>query len=203
MSTVSGSFKPRCVADALGLGTLADEAVGLDPELLRQLYRHARNEDGKRVLFENDPTFAKGWVNLDAAGAHALVAVFVPLDQEDDLKKARRMAQTNLEAQPWNDLLGFDSPPVKCVVKIHGSKWGLRFQSYPAIRGREVVNEDLPPAPECASSDTGRRADPPPVHPATASAAAAADTGLVSAPSSAAAPSANAGGALRSAGMPT
>jgi hypothetical protein len=136
------------VADFLGLGTLADDEPGMDPEILKQLYRRARNDDGKRILFEKDPTFAKGWINLDSPSAAEIIAVFVPLDDVDDLKRARRMAQANLEAQPWNDVLGIDSPPIKCVVKIHGSKWGMRFQSAePKLRGQEKLNEQLPPIP--------------------------------------------------------
>jgi hypothetical protein len=148
MTKTSDSSKPHTVADALGLGSLADANDSCDPELLRELYRHARNEDGKRAFIEGCPTFSRGWINLDAERAKALVDSFVALDDADDLKHARRMAQSNLEAQPWNDLLGITMPPIYCRVKIHGSRWGLRFQSgEPAIRGREKINEELPAIP--------------------------------------------------------
>ncbi|MGD0088655.1 MAG: hypothetical protein ABSE73_01935 [Planctomycetota bacterium] len=153
MSMISGLCKTRCVADALGLGTLADGDEAVDPENLRALYRHARGEDGKRVLYANDLTFKRGWVNLDAPKARELISAFVPLEDADDLKAARRMAQANLEAQPWNDVLGINSPPIQCRVKIHGSKWALRFQSAePALRGQELVNEELPPIPVAPST---------------------------------------------------
>ena len=148
MSTNSTFCNHTCVADALGLGTLADGEPGVDPRLLRQLYRHARGEDDERVLFENDPTFTKGWVNLDSPRAMHLISVFVPLDEADNQRQARRMAQANLEAQPWNDVLGIDDPPIVCKVKVHGTRWGFRFQSAaPVARGRESLNEDLPTIP--------------------------------------------------------
>lgn len=150
MPTDSDSSKPpRCVADALGLGSLADADQGLDQKLLRELYRHARNEDGKRVLFENDPTFAKCWVNLDSARAQELLATLIDFDDTDDLKVARRITRANLEAAPWNDVLGIEEPPIRCRIKIHGSKWGLRFQAAtPSMRGQEMLNEALPSIPD-------------------------------------------------------
>jgi hypothetical protein len=145
----------RCVADILGLGSLSDGEPGMDPDLLRQLYRHARSEDGHRCLFERDASFATGWINLDSQRARELVSAFVPLDDADSLKEARRNAQNNLEAQAWNDLLGIDAPPITCKVKIHGAKWGLRFQSAEAaMRGREVLNEALPPIPAAGDASS-------------------------------------------------
>lgn len=145
---------PSCVADQLGLGTLADDDSAMDVELLKNLYRHARGQDGQRHLFEHDPTFHKRWVNLDSQAATAIITTFVPLDDAEDLKHARRIAQNNLEAQAWNDLLGIESPPIKCRVKIHGNKWGLRFQSAESkLRGQELVNEELPAIPGDSPSD--------------------------------------------------
>ena len=146
MNTNSASPRHRCVADALGLGTLADGEPGMDPGLLRQLYQHARNDDGLRQLFEGDTTFVRGWVNLDSQEARSLIDAFVPLDDADSLKEARRTAQANLEAQAWNDILHIDAPPILCKVKVHGAKWGLRFQSTEkTLRGQERLNEQLPP----------------------------------------------------------
>jgi hypothetical protein len=126
----------------------------MDREFLRRLYRHARGEDDRRQLFEKDPKFVKGWVNLESPAAVEIISAFVPLDDADTLKHARRLAQNNLEAQPWNDLLGINSPKIKCVVMIHGSKWGLRFQSAePGLRGREILNESLPAIPADEPSD--------------------------------------------------
>lgn len=152
MSLNSASPNPRCVADFLGLGSLADGELGMDPDLLRQLYRHARGDDGKRCLFDSDTTFVTGWINLDSTRARELISAFVPLDDAENLKEARRAAQTNLEAQAWNDLLGIETPPICCKVKIHGTRWGLRFQSAePAMRGCETINEGLPPIPTCGA----------------------------------------------------
>jgi hypothetical protein len=152
MSTPSVSINPppKCVADALGLGSLADGEPGVDPALLRELYRHARGQNGDRILIENNPTFAKGWIDLASPGAVKLISVFVALDGDSpqELNRARRIAQSNLEAQAWNDVLDIDEPPIMCKVKIHGRRWALRFQSGGSrLKGRERVNEELPPIP--------------------------------------------------------
>lgn len=148
MNTHTDSNRSNTVADALGLGTIADAEAGASPDLLRDLYRHARNEDGKRIMFEKDATFAKGWVNLGSPRAVELISAFVAMDDARDIKQARRNAQNNLEAQSWNDVLCIDQPPISCKVKIHGSKWGLRFMAGDTgLRGREILNEDLPPIP--------------------------------------------------------
>lgn len=165
MNTTSASNEPpQGVADALGLGRLGDSDNGVDPAILRLLYKHARNEDGKRVLFENNSTFRRGWVNLDSADARAVVSAFVALDDADDLKQARRFAQNNLEAQPWNDVLCIESPPISCRIKIHGSKWAMRFQAGESkLRGRELVNEELPAAAEPSEpSPAADHTDPQP-----------------------------------------
>jgi len=148
MNTHSDFCKPRCVADALGLGTLADGEPGMDPQLLRALYRHARGEDSERILFENDPTFVRGWVNLDCPKARELISIFIALDDAETLRRARYSVQANIEAQPWNDVLGIDHPPIQCKIKIHGARWAMRFQSAEsALKGKEQVNEELPPIP--------------------------------------------------------
>jgi len=177
MSTTSVSSNVRCVADALSLGSLSDDLSGVDAEHLRNIYRHARGQDGRRVLFVNDPTFARDWINLACPHADALISVFVPLDGADNLKQARRMAQANLESQPWNDVFGIEAPPLTCRVKVHGAKWGMRFQSTePAMRGREVLNEELPPIPgdvgPCRSESAQQGQAPSPPTQTTACAAA-------------------------------
>ena len=160
MATDSASSRPRCVADHYGLGSLADGDHGVDPEILRDLYRHARGQDGKRQLFDGDVTFVKGWVDLSSPRAHEIVSAFIALDDADNLKGARNIARANLEAQPWNDVLGIDYP-VRCHIKIHGSRWGVRFEGgEPRLRGREVLNEELPPIPgDALSEDSAASAD--------------------------------------------
>jgi hypothetical protein len=175
--------RTTCVADALGLGRLGDGASGTDPELLRRIYRHCRNEDGKRVLFENDSSFAGKWVNLSVPAAMEIITAFVPLDDGSDLKKARNLARTNMQAVPWNDVLGIESPPIRCLIRIHGKKWGMRFESgEPVLKGRSKVNEQLPPIPTDAEASCAQDGTPAaitespaaPDTPVTASGAAAA-----------------------------
>ncbi len=148
MTTDGTSCNTKCVADTLGFGSLADGEDGLSPELLQSVYRYARNEQNNRILFEKDPTFARAWLNLEAAPIRQIIATFVAMDDADTLKAARRIAQSNLEAAPWNDVLGIESPPIRCRVKIHGNKWGLRFESGDTrMRGQELLNEQLPAIP--------------------------------------------------------
>ena len=176
MTTDFASSKHGCVADALELGRLSDGEPGMDPELLRAVYRHARGEDGKRVLFENDSTFTRGWINLDTPWAGTLIAAFVPLDDDGPPKRARYLTQANLEAQPWSDVLGIEDPPIRCRVKIHGTRWGLRFESgRPGLKGKELVNENLPPIPEKANAPGAALA---PLPAETPSGAAPATTGV-------------------------
>ena len=162
MTTIIDSVsEPRCVADALGLGRLSDGVTDMDPELFRALYRHCRNEDGKRVLFERDSSFVAGWVDLSSAAAQEIIAPLVPLDDESDVKKARNVARSNLQAVAWNDVLGIASPGLKCRIRIHGRKWGMRFESgEPALKGRQQVNEQLPPIPIDGASSSARDGEP-------------------------------------------
>jgi hypothetical protein len=141
----------------------------LDPELLREIYRHARGQDGARSLIDNNPTFAKGWNDLDSPAAARLISVFVAVegDSPQDMRRARRIAQSNLEAQAWNDALGIDEPPIMCKVKIHGRRWALRFQSGDSmLKGREVVNEELPAIPGDEKATKTRQAKGRPPAPA-------------------------------------
>lgn len=190
MPTNSGSCSPpRCVADALGLGSLADADQGLDPEVLRALYRHARNEDGQRVLFTNDASFTKGWINLESSRIRELLAALIDLDDIDDLKKARHVTKANLMAAPWNDVLGIEEPPIRCQIKIHGTKWGLRFEdATPCRRGMEILNEALPPISE--NPDGGAPQPNPAPMPTSNSPAAATPPADVVPNSSASAPGA-------------
>lgn len=138
------------VADELGASRFDAGDAGMSPELLRALYLHCRGELGTRVLFEDNGTFAKGWVDLTAPDAKRLVDQIVDADDGDgDLRRARTIAQKNLKAVDWGTTLGIESVPIAIEVKIHGSRWGCRFRDgRPALRGYAVLNEDLPPLPE-------------------------------------------------------
>jgi hypothetical protein len=156
--TVNGT--PNCLADRIGLGSLADGAEGTDPELLRSLYRFARGELGGRVFIEKDASFARGWIDLSSPKARELVAPFIDAD-EGDVRAMRRSVQINLEAASWNDVLGIADPPISCVIRMRGNRWGMRFyKATSCMRGEEVLNEQLPPipgdtAPAAAAGDAG------------------------------------------------
>ena len=139
-----------CVANKLGLGSIGDGAEGIDPEHLRNLYRYAHGNLGEQVFFEKDLSFAKGWLDLNAPKAKSLITVFASGDDRDP-NMWRRSVQMNLEAASWNDVLGFADPPVTIDIKVHGSRWGMRFRrSTACARGQEVLNEALPRIPDDA-----------------------------------------------------
>ena len=150
----------------------------LDPRLLKGLYRHAAGEDGRRRLFENDPTFAKGWLNLDNPATAALIAAMVPLDDIENVRQAQKAAQANLEAVAWNDELGITAPQFPAEVKIHGRKWGLRFVEHGnTLRGRSALNR-VPAIPSdqtgnCPAGEAGAQPSIPPSGGANDTAAAA------------------------------
>lgn len=136
-----------CVANRLELGSIGDGAEGIDPDHLRNLFRYARGQLGTRTFFEKDLTFTKGWLDLAAPQAKALITVFASGDDRDP-NVWKRSVQMNLEAASWNDVLGFADPPVAIDIKIHGSRWGLRFRkAVNCVRGAEILNEALPPIP--------------------------------------------------------
>lgn len=147
-TTSDSSKKPRSVADALQLGFLDDGDTGIDPTLLKGLYRLAQSKEKSSECILKDSSFAKGWINLDFKDARDIVSAIIALDEADNLKKARQAVKLNLEAISWNDLLEIDQPPLQCQVKIHGSKWAYRFlDATPCARGTEKLNEELPPIP--------------------------------------------------------
>jgi len=172
------------VAENLGLGRLSDGEDIVTPEAAKRLYRHARGESGPPAMFSNDQTFARRWINLSAPEVRELLEPFAPVDEEEDPRKYRNLVRTTLEAVSWNDTLGIPAPPIRCHVKIHGKKWGLRFESgEPAMKGKEEVNEQLPPIPDDPGVRGGDEVEPPgedPRPPAVSTAvrrAPASDTG--------------------------
>ncbi|MEI6233325.1 MAG: hypothetical protein WCT04_09745 [Planctomycetota bacterium] len=135
------------VAEALGIGTLADDTERADPEIHRNLYRLARGEMPGRVIFEKHDNFVKGWLDLASPAAAKLIATLLDLDNFKDAKSAQKAVRANLEALPWNNILGIKSPPIRCRILIHGTHWGVRFQTFACLKGSELLNEQLPPIP--------------------------------------------------------
>jgi len=138
-------FEFNAIAEALGLGRISDDAPGVDPEVLRRIYHHIHGDDGTRQFIEGNASFARGkYVNADSPHLRELLSSFVDHDASDR-KQSLYAAKRNLQAPGWNDLLGISDPPILCQVRIHGLTWGICFQSYGVIRGRELLNEQLPP----------------------------------------------------------
>lgn len=150
----NSSSKPATASEWLGLQNFGSDSDGVDDETLKDLYRHACGNDGKREMLERKP-FVKGWVNLDSPRAKEIIAVFLSDENERELNRSRNIARTNLEAVAWNDRLGISTPPLTIEVKIHGTRWAMRFIStVPVKRGDERVNEQLPPLPSSEAAST-------------------------------------------------
>jgi hypothetical protein len=130
------------IADALGLGFLNEDIDLPDPEQYRDLYRYCRGDYGKPELV-TDNGFVRGWIDLEKGKAKEIVARIIDFDQQD-YKRAQRQVKANLEALPWNNILGFETPAVRLRVRIHGGKWACRFEQIGGLRGREILNEELP-----------------------------------------------------------
>ncbi len=162
------SFQFTKVAGVLGLHRLSDDEGGIDPERLRDLYRFAQSTSAGRVLIASVSTFTRGWIDLDSPAAHHIVDTIVPLDDPDNQRQARTMTKQMLESESWTSILGIPRPTIRCRVKIHGRRWGLRFESCEScLRGQELINDQLPPIPADASSpdDHATVEDPTPAGP--------------------------------------
>lgn len=150
------------IADELGLTHLDAHDEAVEPEQLRRLYRAVRGEEPGRVAVEGPRFSSRGWVSLSDGPAAEIIEGLVDMESYRDMRSARKATKMNLEAQAWNDLLRIPDPPIKCSVRIHGQKWGLRFQSTNCLRGQELVNEELPEMPEAhAEWDVLGQDDPP------------------------------------------
>jgi hypothetical protein len=148
-------FNFIAVAERLGLGSLGENEGGVDPEVFKKLYRYARNECGQRKLIQDCPSFKKGWVDLNASEAKKLIDIIVALDEPDDIKHARAIAKRNLEAVACNDVLGITEVLIRCNIKIHGTRWALRFEADERVKkGNERINEDLPALQDLGPAQT-------------------------------------------------
>lgn len=133
------------VAPELGLERLRDTNSSYQPDVMRQLYRYLRNEEGDRVLISNVACMEAGWADGQAGRLRALIEMLVPPDDQQ-ARWWREQVKRQLEGLPWNDVLGIEMP-LKCDVRVHGARMGVRFMEVrPALKGRHRVNEDLPAA---------------------------------------------------------
>ena len=152
------------VADELSLGRVSDGAIGADPELLQRLYRHVRGEDGERRMIAGESGFkGRGWCDLDAPVAQDILRSSFPPSQTQ-ARAERTDVRQFLSAPDWNAVLEIEAPAIQCRVRGH-NKFGLRFESAGVMRGREVVNEDLPAVG--GSSEHPSPAPPPTLEPSS------------------------------------
>lgn len=175
-TSASSESAPRrqTVADVLGLGSIADSNETISADAVLALYRYARGEFGNRELITHSSTFSRGWIDLDAGAAKEYLDPFYASDGGEG-RQMKRVAQANLQAVAWNDLLGINDPPIRVQVKIHGSKWGLRFIAVEvAMKGRERINEELPTA-AAGEPGTASANAPAGVQPATFSGSSTTD----------------------------
>lgn len=132
------------VADAFELPSVGDEDAGLPEDFLKALYRYARNECGNRALIKNSPSLRRGWCDLNSPGLIPVLGDLAPgfgSDAVEDFK----FLQRELCAVAWSEKLGIREG-VHIEVKQCRKTMGFRFVSdEPCLRGRERINEELPP----------------------------------------------------------
>ena len=196
-NTILGSVYQLCtahdfvfnnVAPKLGFAKMEESDDGINPDTFKKLYQFARDWDARKAalkpgeslsdnpFIENNPRFVRGWLDMDHPNVKALVADFVAIDEDSHRDAARMQAQNAIQTVSWNKLLGISEPDIECKVVIHGTRWGLRFQG-PGMRGKQSVNEQLPPI---SSDDTTAAPAPAVVKPGALGWAKLREAGLVS-----------------------
>ena len=157
------------VAAALGLCRIDEGEADLQRGVLRDLYRHCRNHYGNRLLHAS-PRYAAGrWVNALGKPCQDLLQQLVPDEDSSNPDPADMVfqLQQNLQMTPWNDVLGIDEPPIRFELRRRGGLIAIRFREGGChLRGRERINEDLPPIPgDDSDGPCGSGASPNPPGP--------------------------------------
>lgn len=137
------------VAKALGLDHLDEGEAEIQREVLRDLYRHCRNEFGDRELSKTKRYRQGGWVDALSAPCQEFLQQLLP-DEDSDRPDAAGMIfqlQQNLQMHPWDKVLDIPDPPIRCEMRKHGANVVIRFVESGVLRGQERVNEVLPPIP--------------------------------------------------------
>ena len=131
----------------LGFGSLSDpEETEMMRSAMVELYGFCRLAGPGMKFPADDPTFGADWVDLGNSKAVELAYACVALEDPALLRNPKQLVRRELEARDWNDVLGFDHPTVTCKIRIHGQKWGIRFQTTGVLRGQELRNAELPAA---------------------------------------------------------
>ncbi len=164
---VAHDFEFDAVAVAIDLCRIDEGEAELQRELLRDLYRHCRNESGDRVLHTASRYRSGRWVDALSGACQELLQQLVPDEDTDRLDAAGMVfqLQQNLQMVPWNKVLDIESPPIMCEMRRHNAKVAIRFrETGGSLRGRERINEDLPPMPDADDSggSPGRDEEPDP-----------------------------------------
>lgn len=160
------NFHFSAVADELGLQrSVSEELAQQKRSCLLDLYQHVCFGGVHRILIPESSRFPHNWIDLTRDNhARELLDVLEPLDDPDQQAKAMKLLKTQLESEPWNEVLGIAAPTIGCELRIHGTRFGLRFIEQGTMRGEARINEQLPrldgesvpaptPAPEPAPED--------------------------------------------------
>lgn len=138
------------VAEALGLCRIDEGEAELQHGVLRDLFRHCRNQFSDRVLHTAKRYQSGRWVDALSGPCQELLQQLVPDEDTDRPDQAGLVfqLQQNLQMIPWNTVLAIDDPPILCEMRRHGGWVAIRFRETGGqLRGRERINEDLPPIP--------------------------------------------------------
>jgi hypothetical protein len=147
------------ILDEIGFASLSDpDDAQIMAKAMVEIYQFCRAAGDSERFPKSDRIFDAGWINMAPQAVSELAFACVGLDTPDSLRDPRKLVQRELEARDWNQALGIDNPLIECKVRIHGSRWGIRFQSAGAPRGQELRNAQLPP-PRIFAVEAGAGAD--------------------------------------------
>lgn len=146
------SFQFAAVAAELGFSRPDENAETDDGEAVRDLYRHARDEDGQRRMNENPKWTSPTWIDANSPRAASILDRIEAND--GSMSKDQRFfhLKQNLVARDWNRELRIDKPDIVFDIDMHGLGMVLRFRQAGTLRGHGKYNEELPPI---GGADTG------------------------------------------------
>ncbi len=138
------NFRQYCF-DNLGAVSLVDlDSDGMSPEgrdeAVRQLYMAFRNAPISQIT---KGTSWKGWLEC-APGTPNGQLLGELVDYNGD-SRAQYGEMEDLKRLDLSEILGFETPRVRLLVRQRGAKWLVKFEEQGVPRGRGCKREDLPP----------------------------------------------------------
>lgn len=139
------------IAEELGFCRPDDGTNSYDRGTLVDLYRHARNENGDRVMFTTGHHANRGgWIDMNSPAGRRILEAIEPAGpgatrEERDACIDRLIK--NLGARDWNAILGIESVDIEFKMERRYRQVALKFIEDGKANGKARVNEELPPVP--------------------------------------------------------